>query len=121
MFKLSIIDGKSLAVVLYAQEIHGKKEGGAVFFGIARVEGEHLHLERGEKGPTFHIPDDALGRLKKVEGDIKDILEGAEYWVWLSVEDLPAGEDVTKYISTGLKWPTGKSEAAQMRGKPGPC
>ena len=105
MVELSAVHGKTLAVVLYSQTTKGEQGEGAVFFGTACVDKKCLYLDRGNKGPPFEIPNDALGRLKKVSEDIKDTLEGAEYWVWLTVADIPAGENATRYIHTGLKWP----------------
>ena len=113
MVELSTVHGKSLALVLYYEGHGGKAENGAVFFGIARADGKQLWLDRGERGPAFQIPNNALGRLKKVASDdIRIMLEGAKYWTWLTVGDVPKGNDSTTYLPTGLKWP-GKTHRAK--------
>ena len=104
MINLSSVQGKDLAVVLYAKGTTGEEEG-AVFFGKARVDGENLYLDRGKGTPPFKIPQNVLGRLQQVNEDIKETLNGADYWIWLTVTDLPEGEDVTKYQPTHLRWP----------------
>ncbi len=104
MVELSSVNGKSLAIVLY-KIVKGKKEEGAVFFGTARVKGKKLYLDRGKKGPIFEIPETGVRRLAKTDQEVKEILGGGDYWLWLTVVDLPKDEDATKYFTTGLKWP----------------
>ncbi len=105
MTDLSSLEGKNFAVVLYTKGKTGEDEG-SVFFGKARVDGETLNLDRGKDTQPFKIPKDTLGRLQRVNEDIKEILCDAEYWIWLTVADIPEGDDIAKYQPTHLKWPT---------------
>lgn len=99
----SLVDGKRLAVVLIASDVE-KKEG-AVFFGTARWDGQNLQLDRGSENPSFTIPSETLGKLQKVDGKLRDILQDADYWISLTVSPLPEGADLSQYRLTGLKWP----------------
>lgn len=104
MVALSLVHGKRLAVVLIGSD-EEKKEEGAVFFGIARWDGQSLQLNRGREKPSFTIPSEVLGKLQKVDEKLRDILQNADYWISLTVSPLPEGADLSQYRLTGLKWP----------------
>jgi len=105
----SDLNGKTLAVLVF--ELGDEDEDkGAIFFGIARYDGQQLVLDRGRDRPPFVVRDEWLSRIKPVPEDTDDIFEGAQYFLPLTIEPLPPGVDPSEegYEETGLKWPSAK-------------
>jgi len=116
---LAKVNGKRLALLVYEMSKRWKVKDAAIFFGNARVEGSRLYFDHGKHPLSFDIPEDALERLKRVTGDLRDIFEDAKYFIWMTIGDLPEGEDVSQYIPTGLKWPTRKRKKKARRKEKG--
>lgn len=95
--------GKPFCVLLIGTTVDGEDEG-AVFSGTLKQNESGLYLDRGES-PPFEIDPEWIERIKPVGPDIKDILLNAEYYLSLSVGQIPEGESTESYVATGLKWP----------------
>ena len=93
------VSGKSLTLVLVADD------GTAVVTGKVFVFGDDLVFEHGDEPFRFTLPDDALERIRSVAPEASEILNGADYFLSLSVgnhDEIPPGNSER----TGLKWPS---------------
>jgi hypothetical protein len=104
MIDLSHIHERKFAVILVEDD---DTEDGkwTVVAGVAKWRDGHLFVHRGTDVPDFPIPDDTLHRVKPVHPEVRQILEGADFSITLSVGPLPAGSDPSQYIHTGLRLP----------------
>ncbi len=102
--KYEELNGKKFAIVAIGEDKDGKTEA-AVFTGVGRFENGHVYLDHGGEPKTFELPDEVLPRIIPTADDLKDIVEGAEYFVMMSIGPIPEGDNPEEYIKTGLKWP----------------
>jgi hypothetical protein len=94
------LDGKPFALWLT-----DKNDESAVFSGTARLDGSSLFLDRKSK-PPFEIRPEWYGRIQAVTSlAVRAILLGADYFLRLSVGDVPQGATADEFRQTGLKWP----------------
>jgi hypothetical protein len=104
MRDLSYLHDEKFAVIMV--EDNGSEDGDwVVLWGIAKWRDGHVFVHRGMDTPEFPVPDNALDRIKPVNADVRDILEGAEYFVSLSVGPIPNTVDPATLIHTGFRWP----------------
>lgn len=54
--------------------------------------------------------DDWVDRIQPVEADLREIFRGADYFLPLTVGNLPEEADVSQYELTGLTWPSTKQD-----------
>jgi hypothetical protein len=101
----SDLDGKPFALFLMAVDEKGEEDW-AVFFGIARYEGEQLVIDRGKDAQPFVVRDEWMSRIRPVPAGTEDIFQSAKHFLGLTVSELPTGVDPAKegYEFTGLKW-----------------
>ncbi len=77
----------------------------AVFPGIARLDGSTLFLDR-TSGAPFEIHAEWHERIRAVPNDeVKQILQGADYFLRLFVGCCSEEKGAKEYEPTGLKWP----------------
>ena len=76
----------------------------AIFKGRARLNSGKLFLDLGSDKPLFEIFPEGYGQIKAVPADIKHMLGGVEYYLPLTVEDIPKNAK-SLFTDTGFKWP----------------
>ena len=95
--------------------VWGEKSDGTddvvVFTGTARWDGRHLTLARHES--DFQLLDEWLDRLRPVRADLKATLLDSEYFLNVTIGNLPDGTDTRSYFDTGLKWPSTPNESSR--------
>ena len=101
---LPVLNGKRFAILLMGTDAHGE-DAWSVFSGVARVDGATLVIERGLGNPDFEVRFEWLDRIKQVGSDNRSILMDAEYYIPLTVGNLPDGFASDSLFSTGLRWP----------------
>ena len=100
---LTTIDGRPFALLLMRRTPAGADDW-AVFPGIARIQDNVMYVDRSPR-PRFEIRPEWFERIRLVEPSERDILQGADYYLPLSVGDVPADEDASDFLRTGLRWP----------------
>ena len=98
------IDGTTLALLLMG-ETADSEDDWAVFPGTVRREGDAKYLDRGPNRDRFEIRKEWLSRIRPVGDDLRDIFEGCELYLPLTVGNLTPGRDLDDLELTGLKWP----------------
>jgi hypothetical protein len=98
------LDGKRLTLLLMGTKEDGDDDW-AVFGGIASLEAGVLYMDRGEGKPRIKIREEWLGRIRMVEPESRETLLDADYYLPLTIGNLPPDEDGAGFDSTGLKWP----------------
>jgi hypothetical protein len=94
--------GKRLALVLWAKGENGEDDVAMCVGEISKRNGRYLLVRESEQ-PPVEIRDEWLERIRQVPGDLKEILEGADYQLSLRVG---RAEDTDGSLEpTGLKWP----------------
>jgi hypothetical protein len=74
-----------------------------VFAGLLQIRDGHYCFVNEEKGWRVQLDKEQLGRMRPVEGDLRPMLLGAEYYLPLTIGSLPEnGQD--EVFKTGLKW-----------------
>ena len=99
------VDGRRLALLLFHEDEQGE-EHWAVAAGAARWDGSALVLDLGPGRAPFEVPEDALPRVRPVPEAARDTLEGADFFVTLSVGTLEPDSDPADHVKTGLRWPS---------------
>ena len=89
---LSKYDGKTFALLLCGETEDGEDDR-AVFPGVARLRDGALYLERPGDLPDVEILPDWYERIRPSNEKVKPILQGASYFVSLSVGKKPEGPD----------------------------
>ena len=91
-------------LVWYIQE--GKEDKAKVYSGMANwneaANTLEIYRESLEK-PSLELTGEQLDRIKLVTPKIKETLLGAEYYIALTMGDLP-GNDTEGFNKVGLKW-----------------
>ncbi len=100
---LSEYDGKQFALLLCGETDDGEDDW-AVFPGVARVRHGALFLERHGDKPDIEILPEWQDRIRPTNDKTKQILQGASYYVSLTVGKKPDEKDAG-YVPTGLQWP----------------
>jgi hypothetical protein len=99
------LDGRRLGMVVWSEKPDGSDEV-VVFTRRADWDGKHLTMV-GESGePSFRLEDDWLDRLTMVDPSLKGVLLEADYCFSVSIGSIPEGTDITRFVKTGLRWPT---------------
>src|SRR3954451_8828735 len=97
------VHNKSFAIIMVADD--GSEAGDSVFLtGTTKWRDGNLFVHCGMDIPEFPIPDDALDRVKEVSAEVRDILEGADYSITLTVGPIPDDVDPAKLLHTGFRW-----------------
>lgn len=99
---LSPYHDRRIALLLCAETPDGEKDW-AVFPGVVRVRGDALVLERPGDQPDIELPREWYERIQPVAETVREILQGADYVISLSVGPVPA--DSSGFAPFGLKWP----------------
>jgi hypothetical protein len=98
------LEGRRFAIVGVLQGNDPDDEQWAVFPGTLHFVEERLWLKRAGAKPAVEIRPEWFDRIREVEPDLRDTLQGAEYMLVLTVgalaDDEGAGWDIT-----GLRWP----------------
>lgn len=92
------------ALLLWSKNEAGEDDV-AVFRGTFKKHQSDFYIDRGQNHEKFEIREEWLERVQKVPEDLVETLEGARYQLSLSVGNLGDGEDGSKYLHTGIKWP----------------
>ncbi len=100
---VTALDGKTLALLLCGETDEGEDDW-AVFPGVARIRDGALYLERSGDQPDVEILPEWHARIRPTNESVRQILQGAEYFVALSVGSKSEDEDGV-YLPTGLRWP----------------
>lgn len=104
MVDLTRYDGKRFALLLCGQSEDGEDDW-AVFPGIARLRDNCLFLERSRDAPHVEIQPEWYERIKPTNNTSRDILQGADYYLGLTVGNI-SDEDAKGLEGIGLKWPS---------------
>jgi len=97
---LNELNGKRIGVILTDEQ--GEP---ALWTGIAHWDGKRLFMLRKDPEKPFEIYDEWYPRIRSTpEASKKDLLE-AEFFLRLSVGNIPVGSDEGAFQKTGLKWP----------------
>jgi len=96
-------DGKPFTILLMGTTTDSKDDW-AVFPGIARIHEVGLYVDRGPKA-RFKIRPEWLSRIRPVDASLRSTLQGADYYLPLTVGTLPSGANEDDLLMTGLKWP----------------
>ena len=105
---VSEVDGKRLAIVLLDSETDEQ----TLLVGFAHRAGETLVVDRGSSERGFAIPVTALPRLRRVDQsnqELSELLERAEFLLYLSVDPMPEGADPADYEQTGVNLNEGRT------------
>ncbi len=94
------IIGKTLSLILVSEE-----DETIVVTGTIQRNGKRLVFQNTNEGVVISMSDDVLQRIKVVTGEIRPILNDADFALTLSVGNLPDGISIEGMIPTGLKWP----------------
>jgi hypothetical protein len=96
--------GKRLGVLLIAVDQPDRDDVCAISGIVAKVGGEwSLQLESGQ---TIPLPDNTEERLEQATNeDARQIFDGAEYYIAMSVGPLPEDAKPDEYRPIGLRWP----------------
>jgi hypothetical protein len=97
--KLDELNGKSFALV--AVEESGE---GACFVGTARWDGTKLFFERPGMLEPIEIPEHRVGSVARTPPELGHLIE-ADYFVRLTIGNLPEDVAPGEYTRVGLKWP----------------
>lgn len=100
---LQELDSRPFALLLCGTDESGEDDWVA-FGGVARCKENGLFLERGRGQSDFEIRPEWYDRIRSIDGEVKEILNGADYVLSLSVGNLEDDPNGT-YLPTGLKWP----------------
>lgn len=96
-------EGKPFALLLCGETENGEDDC-AIFSGTAYVRNNKLYLERHGDQQDILILTEWYERIQETNESVKDILQGSDYFITLSVGPLPEDAD-DSYIPLGLKWP----------------
>lgn len=98
----SILSGRRFALILTDE-----RQESAVFSGTLLWKGQAL-LFQGSNERDFAILQEWYERIKPVPPSVKSILLDAEFFLSLSVGNLPDNQDLRHFEATGLRWPQGE-------------
>jgi hypothetical protein len=59
---------------------------------------------QGIEQPVIILEEDRFERIKETPEDLKSILDGADYFIQMTVGNLPDDADTDGMRNTGLKW-----------------
>lgn len=96
--------GQRLSLLLTGTDDAGEPEW-AIFPGIVVSQPDGLYLDRAERGPRFELREEWLPRIKPVPPELADVLEGASYYLRLSVGRAEDEPDHQNFLPTGLRMP----------------
>jgi hypothetical protein len=99
MKEIKEIENKKVAVLMISEE-----EEYIWFSGKAKYKEDKIIIERDKKSLDFVVPQSAYERIRKCEGELKEVFEGCDYLITLYVGSLPDDADLSQYQDTGLKW-----------------
>jgi hypothetical protein len=100
--KWSDLDGRTLAVLL----LDGEGDDHHVVWGEVRLEHDAVVLQDAVGAHTMTLLDDWLARIEPSPPELRErLLEGAEFWLRLSVGPLPSDADSGEFMFTGLRLP----------------
>jgi hypothetical protein len=92
--------GKCITLVVTNVE---KEDDVHVYAGLLHIHDGHYTFVNEEKGWRVQLDLEQLGRIRPVDGELREILLGADYYLPLTVRSLPTnGQD--EILKTGLKW-----------------
>ena len=103
MFNPKSLEGKRFALVMWAKDARGQDDV-AVFCGTAYWKVNKL-IVKFNNNSTFEIFSKWFSKIKKADGDIRDILFGADYLLTLSVGKISENAKSSDFKKTRLKWP----------------
>jgi hypothetical protein len=103
---LQALNGKPFGVLMIA-EAPGRKDEWAFFEGAATWDGKQLLIDRGPGNQPFSVPEGTFGRIRPVNEKLRKVFTRAEYYVPLLLGPLPENADLSRYIATGMRWPSG--------------
>src|SRR5262245_11963935 len=92
MAELATLDGRTLALLLCGETKEGDDDW-AVFPGVARVREGALYLERSGDQPDVTIQPDWYERIRPTNESVRPILQGADYFLALSVGNRLEGDN----------------------------
>ena len=96
MIPISDLHGKSLALLIwYINE--NMDSTAAIVSGTAEIRGAKMSLVRGSFLPKMQVPGRLLTRVKSVPAEAKDIFGDAEYFLELTINDLPNANQKEKF------------------------
>lgn len=96
---LAELEGKRIALV-----VTDERDESVAFTGTARWDGDRLVMLRNKPDRPVQIHEEWHQKIRATPEDSKNTLLGAEFFLTLSVGDLPAGADESEFQKTGLKW-----------------
>jgi hypothetical protein len=96
------LEGKRIALVLTDE-----RDESVAFTGTAHWDGDRLVMLRNKPDPPVQIHEEWHHKIRATPDDSKNTLLGAEFFLMLSVGNLPAGVGKSEFQKTGLKWPEG--------------
>ncbi len=95
----TILNKKSLALII----VDSKNENSVVVYsGKINLMNNKLYFSRN--GDNLFEITDWQERIKIVKKEVKKILLNCNYYLMLSIADLPEDENPNDYKQTGLKW-----------------
>ena len=94
------IKGKSVSLLIWNTQ---KENDAHVYLGQIVKESSGLFFINDFKGWRIGLDEEQLSRLKSVSEDMKDTFLGAEYFISLSMADLP-DNNKEGFTFTGINW-----------------
>jgi hypothetical protein len=82
-----------------------EQDESVLWTGIAHWDGNHLLMLRKDPDKPFEISNEWHSRIQPTPEASKEDLLGAEFFLRLSVGNIPVGSDEAEFQKTGLKWP----------------
>jgi hypothetical protein len=94
-------EGKKIGLLVWSKDNNGADDV-RVFTGIAKWHDDKLYLKRIEG--LMLLPDEWIEKIKPVGKDLQDTLLNSEYYISLTIENLPEKEDISKLIKLPINW-----------------
>lgn len=99
----SELEGKLVALLVVGEDAEGEADA-RVFVGRCRCPDGAVELDRGAAHPPVKLFEEWLGRMQLVPESVRNILQGADYVIRLSIGSLP-DDDLSGFVQMGLRWP----------------
>ena len=92
MIDLNYIDGKTLVLILWGNNLEGKSDI-QVCYGTARKKGRELLFDRTPSHKSFYLDHQLVSQIKIPDGSLRLLAKGAQFVLSLSVSRVDENED----------------------------
>ena len=104
MNDLAYLAEKKFAV-LFCEESEDKDDAWHLLTGVAKWRDGSLYVHRGMDLPEFLVPKETLDRVKPTKPEMRETVNGAEFFTVLKIGPLPEDMDPAELFHTGLRLP----------------